>query len=317
MELFDGHRALFRPLRSPAVAFGNFDGLHAGHRVLLSRARAAADRLGGDSVVYTFEPHPAVVLAPQLAPLLITSLDRKLELIAACGVDVCVVEPFTRELACLPPDAFLRQVVVDVLAARHLVVGYDFTYGHKRSGTTDTLRAFGASAGFEVEVVAPVTVEGIVASSTKVRELVLEGNLAGARLLLGRDFEVEGVVVKGAGRGASIGVPTANLQMGNMLMPKGGVYAVRAELLDAAVSSEPIAGVANLGTNPTFVTDGSMSLEVHLFDFSGDIYGRRLRVTFIERLRPERRFSNVDELVAQIHADMDQARNILGADGVT
>jgi riboflavin kinase/FMN adenylyltransferase len=317
VELFEGHRALFRPLQSPAVALGNFDGLHRGHRELLHRARAAADRMGGDAVVYTFEPHPARVLAPDLAPPLITTLDRKLELIADCGIDVAVVEPFTRELASLSPDDFLGTVVVDVLKARHVVVGYDFTYGHKRSGTTETLRASGAKAGFEVEVVDPVTIEGIIASSTKVREFVHEGNLPGARLLLGRNFEVDGVVVKGAGRGASIGVPTANLEVGNTLMPKGGVYAVRVTPLDGESASEPMNGVANLGTNPTFVADGNLVLEVHLLDFSGDLYDRRLRVGFIERLRGERRFSGVDELVAQIRADIEHARNILGADSVT
>jgi riboflavin kinase/FMN adenylyltransferase len=309
MEVFDGHRALFRPLSSPAVCLGNFDGAHLGHQKLFAETRAAADRLGGDAVVYTFEPHPARVLAPELAPPLITSRERKLELMAAGGIDVCVMEPFTRELAALTPNEFVEQILVGALGAAEVVVGYDFSYGENRAGTTEMLRNHGTRAGFSVCVVPAVHVDGIVVSSTKVRDFALLGKLDGVRLLLGRDFDVDGEIVKGAGRGRQIGVPTANVSVDtDMLLPKPGVYAVRATLLD---SNEAVDGVANLGNNPTFVAAGALSLEVNLFDFQRDIYGQRMRVAFVERIRGERRFDTIDALIAQIEADALRAREIL------
>lgn len=312
MEIFEGHRALFRPLHAPAVAIGNFDGVHLGHQRLLDTAVAAARSLGGDAVVFTFEPHPAAVLAPHKAPPLLTSLPRKLELLAQSGIDACVLEPFTRELADLAPEAFLQSILVDILGARHIVVGYDFTYGRDRAGTTESLRAFGAARGIGVDVIEPVEVGGVVVSSTRVRELVREGDMAGARALLGRDFDLDGTVVRGDGRGARIGMPTANLATGSQILPSGGVYAVRVQLLERA-DSPPVPAVANLGTNPTFVDRTELSLEVHLLDFSGDLYGQRLRVQLVERLRGEQRFSGIDALLQQIRADIERARDLLGA----
>ena len=199
MDVFPGHRRLTRRLTAPAVTIGNFDGVHLGHQRLLARARAGAAELGGEAVALTFDPHPAAVLAPHLAPRLITPTRRKLELLAAAGLDVCVVEPFDRDLAGLSPDAFARDILAGALGARRIVVGYDFTFGKKRAGNTAMLRDLGRELGFDVEVVEPVTVDGLVASSTRVRAFITEGNLEGARLLLGRDVEIDGVVVRGAG----------------------------------------------------------------------------------------------------------------------
>jgi len=311
MEVFEGYRALFRPLSAPAVALGNFDGVHRGHQALIEAAVQDAAARDADSVVYTFEPHPAKVLAPELAPAQITTLDRKLELLSNMGVRVCVVEPFTRELAGMAPDDFLQTVLVDVLHAHHVVVGYDFTYGRKRSGSVDDLCAFANNHGFSAEVIDAVEVEGIVASSTKVRNFVTAGNLKGARLLLGRNFDVDGTVIKGDGRGKTIGVPTANIDCDAELLPAGGVYAVRSQRLDSDTAQTMLAGVANLGTNPTFTDASRLSLEVHLFDFEDDLYGERLRVSFVQRLRGERRFDSVDALVEQIHADAAAAKEIL------
>jgi riboflavin kinase/FMN adenylyltransferase len=314
MEVFSGHQQLPRPLRAPAVAIGNFDGVHLGHQRLMQTALAEARALGGEAVVLTFDPHPAKVLAPQLAPPLLTTRARKLELVAAQGIDACLLEPFTRELAATTPDAFVERLLVGGLGARHVVVGYDFTYGQKRSGTVETLRAAGARLGFAVTVVPAVAIDGLVASSTKVRELLLEGNVAGARTLLGRPFDVDGPVVAGAGRGRTIGIPTANVAVEGEILPRTGVYAVRVRSL-----GEPGApardAIANLGVNPTFVKDGALSLEAHVFDFSGDLYGQRLRVEFVARLRDERRFASVDELVAQIRRDMTAAREALESHG--
>jgi riboflavin kinase / FMN adenylyltransferase len=302
------------PLREPVVAIGNFDGVHLGHRELVRRARTLADARGGHSVVLTFHPHPAKVLAPALAPPLISSLDRKLELLAGLGVDATVVQPFDAALAGQDAATFVAGTLVSGLRLRDVVVGYDFTYGRKRGGNVETLRAEGARSGFGVHVVAPVTVDGLVASSTKIRQFVLEGNVAGARLLLGREPDVDGVVVRGAGRGTTIGIPTANVATEAELLPASGVYAVHAVRLDDP-TRVTLTGVANLGTNPTFTgpSGSALSLEVHLFDFSGDLYGQRLRVGFHSRLRGEERFPSAAALVAQIHKDMEEARRRLTA----
>src|SRR6185503_7441 len=240
--------------RNPVVAIGNFDGVHLGHQRLLEVARERARAIGGETVVLTFDPHPARVLAPGLAPPLLCSAARKRELLAEHGVDVLVVEPFTPALAALSAEEFVERVLLEGIGAHEVVVGYDFTYGRKRRGTVDTLRATGEPRGFAVHIVPQVTVDGLVASSTKIREFLLEGQVAGARLLLGRDFDVDAVVVRGAGRGRTIGVPTANLAwIESDLLPRPGVYAVRVQ-----IHGEPAwhASAANLGTNPTFVDAG-------------------------------------------------------------
>jgi len=305
MDVFAGTRAT-RPIRDPIVAIGNFDGVHLGHRRLLALARERARATGGEAVVLTFEPHPARVLAPDLAPPLLCTLARKTELVAAEGMDVLIHEPFTRELAALEPRAFIEEVLLSGLGVREVVVGYDFTYGRDRGGTPQSLAADGRCA---VHVVPQVTVHGLVASSTKIREFLHEGNVGGARRLLGRDHDVDGEVVHGAGRGASIGVPTANLRPGDVLLPRRGVYAVRVQ-----VDGRWLPGAANLGVNPTF-GGTALSLEVHLIDFSGDLYGRRLRVAFHTRLRGEERFPSPAALIEQIQRDVARARDELAEAG--
>ena len=309
MEVFDGHQALFRPLAAPTVCLGMFDGVHLGHQRLFEATVAAATAMDGDAVVYTFDPHPARVLAPDLAPPLITSRERKLELIAAAGIDVCILEPFTRELAQVAPAAFVDQVLLRVLGARKIVVGYDFTFGKDRAGTTELLQQIGGEKGFGVQVIPQFSVDGLVASSTKVRDFALLGVLDGVYKLLGRHHDVDGMVVVGDRRGRTIGFPTANLSVdADILLPKSGVYAVRATLLE---TQETFGGVANLGTRPTFVDTGALSLEVHMFDFDRDVYGQRVRVGFVDRIRGERKFDGIDALVAQIKADANKARDAL------
>lgn len=314
MEIVHGYRELRRRLSNPAVVLGNFDGVHRGHHALLDAATRAARERGGESVVYTFEPHPARVLSPELAPALLTTHERKLELLEARGLDVCVLEPFTRELADMPAEAFLDDVLLAGLSPGHIVVGYDFGFGKDRRGNVDTLREFGERRGVGVEVIEPVAVDGLVASSTKIREFVRAGNMRGAQLLLGRDFEVEGAVVRGAARGKEIGFPTANLAVETELVPATGVYAVTVRALGGGgAPGEELGGAANVGTNPTFETEGALSVEVHILDFDGDLYGRRLRLGFVERLRPEHRYGSADDLVAQMRRDVADARSILRA----
>ena len=317
MEIFDGHRALFRPLFSPAIALGNFDGVHQGHKHLLAETVAASRRLGGDAVVLTFDPHPAQILAPGRAPPLLTTRERKLELIAETGIDACIVEPFTRELSLLSPEAFLQNILVDVIGVRHVVVGYDFCFGRNRAGTTETLREFAATHGFTAQIIEPVKVAGAVASSSEIRGLLAAGEVSAVSVLLGRHYDVDGTVVHGDGRGTTIGVPTANIAGSTGLLPASGVYAVRMRILDSAPDDDlpdrrdALPGVANLGRRPTFDTGDQLTLEVHALDFSGDLYGRLVRVEFVERLRGEQRFAGVDALVEQIHRDIASARERL------
>jgi riboflavin kinase/FMN adenylyltransferase len=305
MDTFRGHTSLSRRLRNAVVAIGNFDGVHRGHAHIFKQARGLAAGLGGESVVLTFDPHPAKVLAPSYAPPLITPLQRKLELIAAEGVDVTVVEPFDRAFAGKSPDEFARGVLVDGLGARHVVVGYDFTFGAKRSGNVQLLAELGPKLGFGVTVVPPISVDGIVCSSTKVREFVLEGRVDGAALVLGRAPEVQGEVVHGDGRGRSIGVPTANVQPEAELLPKNGVYAGWAERLS---DGRRWTAAINVGTNPTFVEGRNVRVEAHLLDCDEDLYGQRLRLGFVARLRDEERFPSREALVAQIRSDVEATR---------
>jgi riboflavin kinase/FMN adenylyltransferase len=305
MDIFRGHNALPRALRNPVVAIGNFDGVHRGHATIFAQAQRLAQGLDGEAVVLTFDPHPAKVLAPAFAPPLITPLGRKLELIAATGVAATVVEPFDRTFAARSPAQFIDDVLVHGLGARHVIVGYDFTFGQKRAGNVQLLAELGPQRGFGVTVVAPVTADDIVCSSTKVREFVLEGRVDGARLVLGRDVDVEGEVVRGDGRGKKIGVPTANLQLETELVPKNGVYAGWGERREDG--RRWIAAI-NIGTNPTFVADRPVTVEAHFLDCDEDLYGQRLRLGFVERLRAEERFPSLEALLAQIARDIEATR---------
>ncbi len=290
-----------------ALALGNFDGVHVGHRALFAEARRH-----GPAAALTFNPHPGKVLQPELAPKLITLLPRKLELFAECGLSAAVVQPFTREYARTTPADF-EASLLDVLGAKHLVIGSDFTYGAARAGTVATLREAAARRGASVHVVAPVTVDGVVASSSRVRELILEGRVGAACRLLDRPFDLDGTVVRGAGRGRGIGFPTANVDTQNELRPAPGVYVIRVRF-----QGEPDGpwrpGVANIGVKPTF-GGTEVTIEAHLFDFSGDLYGQDLRVQFLERLRPEQRFGSVAELVGQIKRDVEAARTVIARAG--
>jgi riboflavin kinase/FMN adenylyltransferase len=294
------------------VAIGNFDGVHKGHQALIRRARELAAAHDAQTVVLTFDPHPSALLAPHGGPPAVCSLERRVELLAEAGADAVVIEPFTRELANYAPHAFIDDVVIGALCARAIVVGYDFTYGHGRAGTTDALRAHGGRAGVEVDIVPAVKIDGEVASSTRVRALLHDGELAAAEKLLGRRWDVDGVVVHGAKRGRTIGVPTANITTDIAVPVRAGIYAVTLSV----EGGPPHAAVASLGTNPTFVDGGGLVLEVHVLDFDGDLYGKRARTTFVEHLRDEAKFDSVDALIEQIRRDIEAARLVLRRAGI-
>ncbi len=290
------------------VAIGNFDGVHLGHQAVLGHARALAQELPGEHqvAVLTFDPHPARLFAPDLAPPLIATLESRIDRLGQVGADHVVVEPFNPALAELAPEAFVDEVLLERLGVAGVVVGYDFTYGKGGRGTTDDLREQCGRAGVRVAVTEPVYQDGILVSSTKIREFVLSGRVYGASILLGRPFELSGPVVRGAGRGRTIGYPTANVAVQQELTPAFGVYAAHArvgdELVDAAVS---------IGIVPTFKQDQEVTVEAYLLDFEADLYERPLTLEFVRRLRPERRFEGVEALVEQIALDVRQVRDIL------
>ncbi len=294
-----------------AVTVGNFDGVHRGHQALVREAVAGARAASGTAVALTFDPHPSGVLSPERALASLMTLDQKAEALAELGVDRLAVLPFTREVSEVTPEGFAREVLAVALGARLVVVGSNFRFGRAREGDVGQLEALGGTLGFAVRAVEPVWHAGGPISSSRVREALARGAVASARELLGRSFFVDGLVTRGDGRGRGLGIPTVNLQVANETLPRAGVYACRVRLPDGTDR----AAVANLGQRPTFGGEAT-TLEAYLLDFEGDLYGARLRVAFVERLRDERRFPGADALVAQIHADVAEARRVLGRDTV-
>lgn len=301
-----------RPLRHTAVTIGNFDGVHRGHQALVATARRLAGA-EGQVIALTFDPHPARLFAPDLTPPLISSLSRRAELLGEAGADIVVIEPFTAEFAAIEAESFIRDVLVRDLHAAHVVVGYDFSFGKGRRGNTEMMETLGAANGLSVSIVRRISVHGITCSSTKIREFVLEGQIEGAEVLLGRPFELSGRVIRGAARGRLIGYPTANLRVDADLLPKPGIYAARAHVLPSSSDAASIvrACALSVGTNPTFTGDGVLSVEGYLLDYAGDLYDRELRVELVQRLRDERRFDSVEALVAQIAADVERTREVV------
>ena len=306
MQVFQGIENIQRSLKNPVLTIGNFDGVHRGHQALFRKAREWADELGGESVVLTFNPHPLQVLAPDQGLVFITPHERKLELIALCGIDVAIVVPFSTEFAQMSASDFVKVLLVDRIGPKAIVVGEDYRFGYGREGDTQYLQRMGGQYGFRVATVSGVQLGGTVVSSTLIRQLIQEGDLPGANSLLGRSYEISGMVVPGHQRGGRLlGFPTANISLAGQAPPKLGVYAVRVKVGEATYG-----GAANVGYNPTF--GGTvLSIEVFLFDFDENIYDRFIRVYFLERLRDEKRFSGPDELASQIRKDVEKAKEIL------
>lgn len=295
-----------RRFRAPVLTLGNFDGVHCGHQQILRRLVEVARDINGQAVVLTFHPHPAVILAPEHAPKLITDWRARVEQIAAFGVDAIIMQHFTRAFSQITAEDFVHRFLVDGLGVRGVVVGHRVSFGHNRGGHATTLRQLGDRYGFSVEVVGPVEVAGILVSSSTVRRAISHGDLARAQLLLGRTPSVAGRVVQGHHRGKGLGFPTANLRIGRLVLPPDGVYAVRVRV----PGDTWWPGVANLGFNPTF-HQHERSLEAHLFDFGQDLYGERIEIAFVQRLRGEEKFPSAEALAQQIARDVQAARQVL------
>jgi riboflavin kinase/FMN adenylyltransferase len=295
--------------RGVAVAIGNFDGVHLGHQALVCAARERARASGAHLAVLSFEPHPREYFDPAAAPPRLMRLGEKCAALETLGVERLVVLRFDSRLQHLPAEAFVADVLCRGLDARHVVVGEGFRFGCRRAGTIETLEAAGARAGFEVVVVPSVSAGGARVSSTRVREALGTGDLAGAARLLGRPYAMSGRVIYGAQLGRRLGYPTANLRLHRRVTPLGGVFAVAVRCIDGRPSA---AAVASLGTRPT-VGGGETLLKAHVFDFDGDLYGQRLAVDFVAKLRDEEKFPSLEALVEQMHDDAARAREILAA----
>lgn len=294
-----------RRFSAPVLTLGNFDGVHRGHQEILRRLVERARTAGGQALVLTFHPHPVSVLAPEYAPRLITDWRGRMERIAAFDVDAIVVQHFTPAFSEITAEDFVRRFLVEGLGVRAVVVGHRVSFGHNRTGHADTLRQFGKTYGFGVEVVGPVDVNGLLVSSSAIRRAISSGDLNRARLLLGQTPSVAGRVVHGHHRGKGLGFPTANLRIGGLVLPPDGVYAVSVQ---ARGTARP--GVANLGFNPTFAQQ-ERGLEAHIFDFDEDLYGQRVEVGFVERLRGEVKYESPQALAQQIARDVEAARQAL------
>ena len=289
--------------RDTAIAVGSFDGVHRGHAAIFERLAASAHGAGLAAAILTFEPLPREFFAPAEAPPRLTTLGEKLALVAARGIDCAIVERFDRGFARLTAEEFAARLARRY-RARRVLVGPDFRYGARRQGDGASLAAAGRSLGFAVEILAPVTLDGERVSSTRVREALAAADLAHAARLLGRPYAICGRVMHGAGRGRGMGFPTANVRLGRSKPALGGIFAVKCY----GAATRGLEGVASLGINPAVRSGGPATLEAFLFDFSGDLYGRRLTVEFVKKLRDEAHFASMDALAAQIRRDCEAAR---------
>jgi riboflavin kinase/FMN adenylyltransferase len=291
---------------APVLALGNFDGLHLGHREILRHVRRTAEERSATPVVLTFDPHPTHVIRPDKAPPELMTRAQKLEAFEAAGMQGVAMVRFTAEMSRWDPETFVRDVLAGWLGVASVWVGGNFLFGRDRSGTFDVLRVLGEKYGFVADKVDPICVGGAAVSSTRIRHLIAGGNVADVAALLGGFYFVDGEVIHGDGRGRQIGYPTANLRTGNELLPPYGVYASIAR-----VGGDAHPAVTNLGTRPTFHGDGAPSLETHLPGVDKDLYGQRIRLYFVRRIRDERRFESVEALVRQIEQDCREAGDML------
>lgn len=313
MKLYHSSKNFPKSAPNPVVALGNFDGVHLAHQAMFALAHKMAQALKGQAVAYTFAPHPVQVLSEAAAPPMINTPEQKLALLATQPLAATIIEPFDKKFATLSARNWFEEILVQRLHARGVVAGYDFTFGKKREGTVPLLEELTHEHGLKLEILPAQMLKNTLISSSQIRQFIQEGKIVAANALLGRPFFIEGKVITGAGRGKALGIPTANLKTQNECLPPRGVYVCRAEILGAKTKCH-YGGVINIGINPTFVPkadEPELNIETHLFHFKQNIYGKRLKLEFIKRLRNEKTFSSAEKLVAQIHRDMEKAKGIL------
>lgn len=302
MQLVKDLESLHEPPCRTVLTIGNFDGVHLGHREIFRRVVDRARELEGTAVVVTFEPHPLRLLAPEKAPLQLNTPEEKVRLLSASCIDLLVVLNFTRQLAEMPAEKFVSEILVGKLGVKHLIVGYDYAFGRNREGDTKFLAQQARLHNFTLEVLEPIKAEQQAHSSTMIRQFLREGKVAEVIGVLGRNFTLDGEVVHGDGRGRKLGFPTANLVTRKEILPRDGVYAVKVKWRDKNYD-----GVINIGRRPTFA-GSAPTLEIHLLDFQGSLYGERLRIYFVGRLRDEQKFPSVEALQAAVIKDIERAR---------
>jgi len=309
MELVKNIDQIEKPYKNAVITIGNFDGVHIGHQALFHEVIEKADSIGGTSIVMTFDPHPVRVLKQNGHLPLITMNEQKVELIENSGIDVLICIQFNKEFAAISAKEFVEDLLLKCIGMKAIVVGKDYTFGKNREGNLDLLQTFANNLGFEVIVADWVqTSKGLPnrISSTRTRELVMSGEVDAAKKLLGRYYQIRGLVITGRNRGGKLlGFPTANITLHDELCPKNGVYAVTVDCMEKKYQ-----GVANIGYSPTF-DDGVFSVEVHILDFNENIYGQKIRVNFVQRIRDEIKFSDIAELSDAIRNDIETARKIL------
>ncbi len=291
--------------RDSVLTFGVFDGLHIGHQDVLKTVHERADADNLTSVLFGFYPHPLTFLAPDKCPPVLMCLPKRVEILEQLGIDVAIFVNFNEQIASMSPWTFVNRILLELCSAKHVVVGYACQFGKDREGNAGLLKSIGQESGFGVTVVPPTQLNGLPVHSTRIRQAIGRGDLGLASQLLGRTYSLRGTIVRGDGRGRQIGFPTANIEPGAQLCPPNGVYAIRAKLANRWLD-----GVLNIGIRPTF--DGTkFQVESHLFDFDEDVYGETIEIFFIEKIRNERKFSDGQALVQQIHRDIAVAHEIL------
>jgi riboflavin kinase/FMN adenylyltransferase len=305
MRIVRGLKNYSEQLPNSVLTLGNFDGVHRGHQEILKKVVDRAREINGTSIVFTFEPHPLKVLAPERSPRMLNTFHGKMKLFSAAGIDIVICAKFTRTFADQHPEDFARDVLHKQLGVSEVYVGYDYAFGKSREGSIESLKKMGTMLGYEVGVVDAVLMNDVVVSSSAIRDLISSGNVEEAAGLLGRLYAIEGEVVHGAHRGQALGFPTANLKIANELIPSHGVYAILAQ-----IEKRTIKGVASIGVRPTFDA-GPVSIEAYLFDFHDGLYGKEIEVAFVKRLRGEEKFPSADALVQQIRKDVQDAHAAL------
>jgi riboflavin kinase/FMN adenylyltransferase len=308
MEIIQGIENLKRPFRNPVVTLGNFDGVHLGHQKIFEKVKEEASKIHGEAVVITFEPHPLKVLSPERFLPLLTPFRKKMMLIEKVGIETVLCLRFSLAFSEISPDEFIKNILVERVKVKKIIVGYNYRFGKEQKGDVQTLIQSGQPLHFEVEVVEALRIDQTIVSSSKIREFIQKGEVERASKLLGRDYPIIGKVIEGSKRGHSLGFPTTNLEISDELYPKTGVYAV-----EVVWNHQVFNGLANVGFNPTFLSaqsgkEGRFSLEVYILNFNQEIYGEEIQVNFRKRIRDEVRFDSPSHLIEQIQKDVRWAQ---------